>query len=119
MPIVIENATAKCKDCEEELTGSFLITVANFASVTKIGYVKGTLVRQCAEHHDVKREWGRKGLPQHNDFIVFQGTNVIGTMRVATMALENPIVITDTETYKKFAEETRLLQEAHRRQWRY
>lgn len=118
MPITIEKATAKCKDCGAEIKGKFTILVLDWSFVTNIGYVKREgLVPDCIRHHLEKGESGEdnEDRKEHNEFVVYDGKKIICTMRVTAVAFEYTFEIIDLETYEEFVKQSRRLQEAYRR----
>lgn len=106
MPVVKETAIGTCNDCKTEIQGNLTVEFYDCKSATP-WVATGSLPDQCREHHDKNRIWGQKETPQHSDFVVTESKKRIGTMRVATMTLENPFFVEDKDAIKQLGEDGR------------
>jgi hypothetical protein len=119
MPIEFERGLAKCRQCEEELSGEFSLHVFDFAFVIPVGVASGELLSRCADHHDQRRSY-EEGSPQHNIFNVTVEEKEIGELGpVSAFSGEVKFVIKDNETYRQFREEIKAYQLENRRTWGY
>lgn len=81
----LQNLTAKCIDCADEITGSMILGVTGISEInTKIALAAGEVALKCMVHHKAKAGW-EPGDPLHNYFIISKQENVDGETRQVFM----------------------------------
>lgn len=104
MAIQVPNAIAICHDCNKQVaSGSLTINLGDWVWASALA--TGELFFACANHHNEMRKWGQQDLPQHDRFIIKQGSKTLGEFTAATMVSEVGMSIQDREISRKLQEE--------------
>lgn len=90
MSLTKPKAKAICRDCWDEITGSISLSrseMSEWASERLLIRAEGSLTQTCVERHRLKRGLGR--LPQHDVFVVFDGSRMLGEMEVRSFTRDH------------------------------
>ncbi|OGV89227.1 hypothetical protein A2Z41_03910 [Microgenomates group bacterium RBG_19FT_COMBO_39_10] len=110
MSIRKPTAKAICRDCWDEIEGSFSLRRSEMVAWMKDRLViraEGDLTELCVEHHQTNRVVGNCRLPQHGTFVVFDGSGMFGMMEVRDFASDHHFETEDDEIQQELFEKTR------------
>ncbi|HUV42727.1 MAG TPA: hypothetical protein VMY36_02355 [Patescibacteria group bacterium] len=103
---------AICRDCWDEMEGPLSLRKSEMVAWARNRLViraEGDLAELCIEHHQTNRVVGNYRLPQHDIFVVFDGSGIFGMMEVRNFASGHHFETEDNEIQQELLKETRSL----------